>query len=130
MLIAMAVATGVEFAAPATADAASCRPDHKRKADNRGNRWSTGWICGNRGGAAIYAGADQVFRVSTMLSNPSWFVCYVRGIWHSGQNNVWYYTKGDRMAPGAGAAGNWGFMAAADVWTSRDPWPGIPYCFR
>ena len=45
-------------------------------------------------------------------------------------NNVWYYTKGDRMAPGAGAAGNWGFMPAVDVWTSRDPWPGIPRCFR
>jgi hypothetical protein len=75
---------------------------------------ATGWICGNRVGASLYAGADRVFKVSTMVSNPSWFVCYQRGAWHEGQNNVWYYTKGDRMAPGAGAAGNWGFMPAVD----------------
>jgi hypothetical protein len=128
-MVAMALATGAQLAAPAPADAGSCRPDHKPKADNRGNRWSTGWVCGNRRGAALFSGPDYVFKVSTMLSNPSWFVCYLRDVWHAGGNNVWYYTKGDRMAPGAGAAGNWGFMPAVDVWTSRDPWPGIPRCF-
>ncbi len=33
------------------------------------------------------------------------------------------------MAPGAGAAGNWGFMPAVDVWTSIDPWPFVRRCF-
>ena len=104
-IAAMALSAGDALYTADTAQAGSCRPDFKAHADNRGNRWSTGWICGNRVGASLYAGADRVFKVSTMLGNPSWFVCYQRGAWHEGQNNVWYYTKGDRMAPGAGAAG-------------------------
>jgi hypothetical protein len=127
-IAAMALSAGDALSTADTAQAGSCRPDFKPHADNRGNRWSTGWICGNRVGASLYAGAYRVFKVSTMLSNPSWFVCYQRGAWHEGQNNVWYYTKGDRMAPGAGAAGNWGFMPAVDVWTGIDPRPFVRRC--
>jgi hypothetical protein len=127
-IVATVLSAGTALSTTEAAYAASCRPDFKRHADNRGNHWLTGWICGNRRGAGVYAGPDYVRKVSTMLSNPSWFVCWVHGIWHAGQNDIWYYTRGDRMVPGNRAAGNWGFVPAVDVWTSIDPWPFMHSC--
>jgi hypothetical protein len=128
-IAALAVSAGNALSTTDAAYAGKCRPDFKAHADNRGNHWSTGWICGNRSGASLYLWPDRVRKVSTLLSNPSWFVCYMHGAWHTGGNDVYYYTKGDRTAPGAGAAGNWGFVPAVDVWTSIDPWPFMHRCW-
>ncbi len=71
----------------------------------------------------MYTDANWVSSISTYMdSNWSWFTCFRKGAWHEGQNNIWYYSQGDRPA------GVWGYMPALDVWTSTDPWPGMPEC--
>jgi hypothetical protein len=61
--------------------------------------------------------------VDWLDSNPSYFKCYVRGAEHSGGNNVWYYTRGDRMKAD-------GYVPASEVFTPtrHDPFPGVNQC--
>jgi hypothetical protein len=127
-IAAMAVFTATALSTTEAAYAGKCRPDFKRHADIRGNHWSTGWICGNRAGTGVYLGADAVRKVAILDSNPSWFVCYAHGAWHAGQNDVWYYTQGDRVVPGNASLRGWGFVPAVNVWTSIDPWPFMHRC--
>jgi len=94
-----------------------------------GKAWYGDWVCGNAAGTNVYVSPhlDNSLVSAKLDTNPSWFVCYVRGDWHAGGNNVWYRTQGDRIVgyPGAYA---WGFVPAVNVWTSTDPWPGMPVC--
>lgn len=104
--------------------AASCRPRTERHTDpNTGQSWSQVWYCGNDASAKMYADPNDSTPVATMQSTNSWFVCYRRGEQHSGGNNVWYYSQGD-----TGERHGWGYMPAVNVWTSTDPYPGIPEC--
>lgn len=128
LLLAFAMSAGSLATSAAPAQAASCNSDGRPKSDGFGGWWPTGWVCPNRSGAGVYVSANYSVRVGTMYSNPSWFVCYWRGASHAGGNNVWYYTQADVAAPGQGHWRGWGFMAAVDLGTHIDPWPGIPPC--
>jgi hypothetical protein len=96
-----------------------------------GRTWTSDWVCGNRSGAALYGCASFISAcgvIGWIDTSTSWFVCWGRGAAHAGGNNIWYYTLGDRIAPGEERQHGWGFVPAVDVWTSTDPWPGMTEC--
>ncbi|WP_189830303.1 hypothetical protein [Streptomyces zaomyceticus] len=124
--------------APPTAEAAPLAAQASCTARNvshydayTGRTWTRDWVCGNRAGAPLYGCASFISACSAIGwidTSTSWFVCWGRGAAHSGGNNIWYYTMGDRIAPGRERNHGWGFIPAADVWTSTDPWPGMTEC--
>lgn len=71
----------------------------------------------DRGGVPV----PTVDYLRTGTTSPSWFQCWVTGQRHSGGNSVWYRTYGD-------VTGRWGYVAAAAVYTPRDPFPGVAPC--
>ncbi|WP_326644955.1 hypothetical protein OIE67_26745 [Nonomuraea fuscirosea] len=84
--------------------------------------------CGNAANALIYAspgytkpGGNPETVVDRLLTTVSYFKCYVSGQRHGGGNSIWYYTYGD-------VTGRWGYVAAVNVWTSTDPYPGVAHC--
>ncbi|MFC9793200.1 hypothetical protein [Streptomyces sp. NPDC057695] len=96
-----------------------------------GRTWTRDWVCGNRTGAPLRACGSFIPAcgvIGWLDTSPSWFVCWASGPPHSGGNNIWYYTMGDRIAPGGERNHGWGFIPAVDVWTSTDPWPGMTEC--
>lgn len=115
-------------ATPARAGSCSSQGGQSVTDPNTGWHWTTKWYCGNRGGAYMYKDASYTTKTAIMDSTWSWFVCYRRGVTHAGGNNVWYYSLGDRTVAGQEANHAWGYMPAVDVWTSTDPWPGMPAC--
>lgn len=126
----VAVATQPE-AGPAGAQA-SCTKRNVSHYDAWTQRtWTADWVCGNRAGAPLHGCASFIPAcgvIGWIDTSSSWFVCWGRGAQHSGGNNIWYYTQGDRSAPGEGGRQGWGFIPAVDVWTSTDPWPGMTEC--
>ena len=90
--------------------------------------WTTVYECGNDGGAGVYEKANYNDRVGTMDTKRSWFVCWKAGAAHAGNNDIWYYTQGDRAASGWGSRAGWGFMPAINVYTKHDPDSAIPPC--
>lgn len=66
-------------------------------------------------------GQDPVRTVDYLRTTFSYFQCYVTGQQHSGGNNIWYHTYGD-------VTHKWGYVAAVNVWTSKDPFPGVSHC--
>ncbi|MGW7684427.1 hypothetical protein ACWGID_27030 [Kribbella sp. NPDC054772] len=112
--LALAAGTALTIAAPA--DAASCSA-------------SSGHLyCANKANTPIYLnaryenpkGAPEKI-VDTLQSSYSYFKCYVRGTSHGGGNNVWYKTYGDKN-------GRWGYVPALNVYTPKDPYPGVSKC--
>jgi hypothetical protein len=129
--------------APAKSDAApegdaaadraapSCAESSQSFVDpNTGLTWTPVWYCGNRGGATLFETASHATPIGRMNTPTSWFVCYRRGEPHQGGNDVWYYTQGDESLPGWESRKAWGYMPAADVYTSVDPFAGIVECTR
>lgn len=57
---------------------------------------------------------------SFLNRSPHWFQCYDHGDQHAGGNNIWYYTQTD--------SGFWGWVAAVDLTTRKDPYDEIPSC--
>jgi pimeloyl-ACP methyl ester carboxylesterase len=121
---------GISVASAGPAQAASCtRQTGTAKRDpNTGWTWTTWWVCGNDAGARMYREPNTTTLTAYMDSTSSWFVCWKRGAQHAGGNNVWYYSKGDRSAPGQSGRQAWGYMPAVNVHTSTDPWPGMAEC--
>jgi hypothetical protein len=112
-----------------SAQAADCTKKTMSVSDpNTGQSWSSVYTCGNTGGAALYLGSNPANVIGWMDSTTSWFVCYARGAQHSGGNNIWYYTQGDRYASGYSARNKWGYMPAVNLTTTTDPNPGVPMC--
>ncbi|NUR84671.1 MAG: hypothetical protein HOY71_11355 [Nonomuraea sp.] len=114
---AAAIMAAAVTAAPATAQStASCYA-------------SAGHLyCGNAANAPIYAapsytgpGGNPTRVVDHLLTTQSYFKCYVYGAPHGGGNSVWYYTYGD-------VTHAWGYVAAVNVYTSTDPFPGVSRC--
>ncbi len=59
--------------------------------------------------------------VEYLETSYSYFECWGRGDYHSGGNNVWYWTQGD-------VVGDWGNVPASVVWTPVDPPAGMKEC--
>lgn len=107
----------------------TCAAKSKNVTDsNSGRSWSSVSYCHNGAGAALYADPSSTTVVGWMDSTTSWFACYARGATHAGNNDVWYYTQGDRTASGQGGRKGWGYMPAVSLTTQIDPYPGIPEC--
>lgn len=113
---------------PAIAAYGCSSPVGEYHTDFQGWSWGSVLYCGNAGGAAMYAAADGSTHVAWMDSTWSWFVCWRRGAWHGGGNDIWYYSQGDRSVGGYESRNAWGFMPAANVWTTVDPHPEMPEC--
>ncbi|MEU8365124.1 hypothetical protein AB0C27_54840 [Nonomuraea sp. NPDC048882] len=84
--------------------------------------------CGNAANAPIYAtpgytkpNGNPETVVDRLETTFSYFKCYVSGQPHGGGNSIWYHTYGDQT-------GRWGYVAAVNVWTSTDPYPGVARC--
>ena len=118
----------VGTASPASAASCTRQTGVSVRDPNTGWTWTSRWWCGNRRGAPLYGDANSLTTTAFMDSTWSWFVCYRRGAVHGGGNNVWYYTLGDRTTTPYQRPNAWGYMPAVDVWTSTDPWPGVPAC--
>src|SRR5215207_4464382 len=88
---------------PPDATVPDCTPDSSRsqRDTNTGIDWRPLWFCKNVGGAMIYEGASSGSTPEARMDTTySWFVCWKRGEPHQGDNDVWYYTQGDRPEPG------------------------------
>jgi hypothetical protein len=86
-----------------------CKPRKANHRDpNTGRSWNTVFYCNNAARARIYANASTKSVVGWMDTRTSWFVCYARGEVHAGRNDIWYYTQGDRAAPGRPTDGRGG----------------------
>ncbi|TWP52023.1 hypothetical protein FKR81_10560 [Lentzea tibetensis] len=111
---ALAVLGTVVFASPAHAEECGGGPD--------GLMW-----CGNAttpvwAQAAFDIDDRPVPIVDTLYASPrSWFSCYRQGQWHSGNNNIWYQTRGD-------VNGRTGYVPASAVNSRVDPGPGLKHC--
>jgi hypothetical protein len=83
--------TLVTVAAASPASAGSCYAQSGSVTDpNTLWHWNTLWYCGNDGGALMYGDANTITPTAYMDSTWSWFVCWRRGAWHQGLNDVWW----------------------------------------
>jgi hypothetical protein len=105
---------------PAAAAACTPRSGVNHYDGSTGITWTTDAVCGNRGGAPVYVNPNDDVPVGWLDSTSSWFTCFQNGDLHDGQNNIWYYTQGDR-SNGHPNVHAWGFVRAYDVWTTKDP---------
>ena len=130
LILAMAVsvvALGGPAAAPAAASSTSAQP--AAATPTASCYASAGHLYGgNLYNAAIYAYAryempsgNPTQVVDRLLTTFSYFKCWTSGQYHTGGNNVWYYTYGDIY-------GAWGYVPAVNVWTWTDPFPGVNHC--
>jgi hypothetical protein len=119
-----------DAALPADAAAVDeCVQRDEAYTDYAGRRWDRVAYCRNDAGAPLYADAStSATLVANMDTAYSWFVCYRRGDAHAGGNDVWYYTQGDRAAPGGAGRDEWGYMPAVNVRAGAHPPPQIPAC--
>ena len=79
-----------------------------------------GYVPDQEAVSSIQVGMDNKESVSKKLGDPSTAATF--------GNDVWYYTQGDETLPGWETRQAWGYMAAVDVYTSTDPFPGIGEC--
>lgn len=129
VLLTLMVGAVADVGGTPSALAATCTQRAEAHADpNTGQSWTTVWSCGNDVGTAAYADATDSTIIGWLDTESSWFVCYRRGQQHAGGNDVWYYTQGDRSAPGYATRSAWGYVPAVHVWSSSDPWPGMSEC--
>lgn len=115
-------------AATATPAARTCYiRENTPHADTLGNTFTKDLYCENVP-ADLYGRATPSAPLTGRLkSTTSWFVCWTLGDPHPGGNNVWYYTQGDEIVQLPAVQG-WGNVPANFVWTSEDPFPGLPRC--
>ena len=119
------LATGAVVLGPVKdASAAVCQRRNETHNDNNGGVYHQTWnqvsYCPNKAGAPIYANTDtEDPQNGTMLSTNSWFVCWLHGAFHRGNNDIWYYTQGDKAVRPESKA--WGYMPAVYVNTTNDP---------
>jgi len=76
----------------------------------------------------MYGDATYATPTAYMDSTTSWFVCYRVGEQHSGGNNIWYYSVGDRPFTGMEQRHSWGYIPAINLTTPVDPQPGMAAC--
>lgn len=107
------------------ASAAVCNRRTETQNDKNGGAYYTTWYqvsyCPNKAGAPIYFSPNFNTKIGNMVTTNSWFVCYVKGIYHAGGNNIWYYTQGDTVVSQYKGYRSWGYMPAQYVYTTKDP---------
>lgn len=86
--------------------------------------WPHLFQCPNRPQVDVYEKAGFGVKVAVLETDPSWFICWTRGEPHSGGNDVWYYTQGDRVTGMPGLYG-WGYVPASVLRVDRAPDPAI-----
>jgi len=135
LLLALAVLSGQLAGASSAAAGSPCQ--HRWNVSHSdgfngtfNDHWTEDEVCSNAYGAQLYLGTDQRadFRSGKLLSTRSWFVCWTRGDYHRGGNNVWYYTQGDWEDPDWPGQNAWGFIPAYNIYNVRDPEPGLDHC--
>ncbi|GAA2405892.1 hypothetical protein GCM10010191_12280 [Actinomadura vinacea] len=86
--------------------------------------WPHLYQCPNRPRADVYEHERFGTKVGVLDTDASWFICWTRGARHSGGNDIWYYTRGDRTArrPELQA---WGYVPAVELYTDRHPAPEV-----
>ncbi len=94
------------------------------KDERTGQTWRGLFECPNTPGPDVYEWAREGEVIGHLESNPSWFVCWVRGEPHRGGNDIWYYTQGDQSAAKKELQA-WGFLPAVNVDTKTDPDPAV-----
>ncbi|MFI0352309.1 hypothetical protein [Actinomadura sp. 9N407] len=93
--------------------------------DTRTKRtWAHLYQCPNQPGTDVYLEAASGTKVAVLDTDPSWFICWVRGERHQGGNDVWYYTQGDR-ATGRPELNGWGYVPASALHVARHPDPAV-----
>ncbi|MFI0368215.1 hypothetical protein ACH35V_10055 [Actinomadura sp. 1N219] len=90
----------------------------------RKQTWPHMFQCPNRPGVGVYVEPGFGVKVAVLETDPSWFICWTRGEPHSGGNDVWYYTQGDRVTAMPGLYG-WGYVPASDLTGDRAPDPAV-----
>ncbi|WP_187438023.1 hypothetical protein [Actinomadura decatromicini] len=128
-LVVVALAAGVAVFVVADGDdgeaAEGCRPLRGTIEDSRTHQtWPNLFQCPNRPRVDVYEKAAFGTKVAVLETDPSWFICWTRGERHSGGNDVWYYTQGDR-ATGRPELNGWGYVPASTLRTARAPDPAI-----
>jgi hypothetical protein len=79
---------------------------------HHGRVWESDFVCPNTPGATLVSMSDFRTPVAVMDSASSWLLCWqVRGE-RNGREQVWYYTRGDRVTRGGERWDGWGFMGA------------------
>ncbi|WP_207939122.1 hypothetical protein, partial [Actinomadura darangshiensis] len=93
--------------------------------DSRMKRsWDHLFQCPNRPRVAVYQEAGFGTEIAVLETDPSWFICWTRGRPHSGGNDIWYYTQGDR-ATRMPELNGWGYVPASDLKVEDAPDPAI-----
>ncbi|WP_433462017.1 hypothetical protein [Spirillospora sp. CA-128828] len=122
-VVVVAVA-GTVWAVAQGADA-GCQQVSGSIEDSRTRRtWDHLFQCPNRPRVAVYEKAGFGTEVAVLETDPSWFICWTRGQRHSGGNDVWYYTQGDRST-GMPELDGWGYVPASDLRVGDAPDPGL-----
>src|SRR5215217_8270109 len=90
LLLGMAVVATFFVASPGVAHAGACYRDGRLHYDPLHKVSLEGWSCGNRAGAMLQLTPDYWhFPVAKMQTTWSWFLCWRRGSFHAGGNDVW-----------------------------------------
>ncbi|MFC5750634.1 hypothetical protein [Actinomadura rugatobispora] len=120
-VVAFVVAPGAERPDPAT----HCQYMRGTIQDSRMKRtWPHLYQCPNRPHADVYEQARFGTKVGVLDTDPSWFICWTRGEPHSGGNDVWYYTRGNRAAQRP-ELDSWGYVPAGDLQAAEHPDPAV-----
>jgi hypothetical protein len=121
----LAAAGVVAFFAGGGDAGGSCQRVSGNIEDTRAKRtWPELFQCPNRPRAGVYEEAEFGTEVAVLETDPSWFICWTHGERHSGGNDIWYYTQGDRST-GMPELDAWGYVPASDLRVGQAPDPAI-----
>jgi hypothetical protein len=115
------------FADPSqvTAPRAGCAATRGTVADARlGRVWTGVYECPNTPAVDVYEHPRPGVVVGELVSNPSWFICWIKGERHEGGNDIWYYTQGDHTAAKKELEA-WGFVPGYLLRVEVHPDPGV-----
>jgi hypothetical protein len=114
--------------APATAGCVSRSGVRHTDPFHDGRIYTVDFVCPNDPNATLVSMSDFTTKVADMETTSSWFLCWTRRPAADGGDNVFYYTQGDTITPGAERWVAWGFLSADQVHTAVHPVPGMPRC--
>lgn len=93
-----------------------------------GRVWESDFLCPTIPGATLVAMTDFRTPIAVLDSANSWLLCWEARRDSDGKEEIWYYTRGDRMTRGEEPWDGWGFLAADQVQSPQHPVPDMPRC--